>query len=146
MSENLDRVKDYLLDLGLTIVAENEAEELVVVDDEDKGIKQLVIDCEPPIVVLEQLIAEVPAEPRDLYVRLLQMNNTLVHGAFVLDETAERIFYRDTLQLAHLDLNFAALTVGSPCTVKDLPVTTTTTLASPTSSLSVLVGNSPSTT
>ncbi len=31
MSENLDRVKDYLLDLGLTIVAENEAEELVVV-------------------------------------------------------------------------------------------------------------------
>ena len=57
MSENLDRVKDYLLDLGLTIVAENEAEELGVVDDEDNGIKQLVIDCEPPIVVLEQLIA-----------------------------------------------------------------------------------------
>ena len=26
-------------------------------------------------------------------------------GAFVLDETAERIFYRDTLQLANLDLN-----------------------------------------
>ena len=105
MSENLDRVKDYLLDLGLTIVAENEAEELVVVDDEDYGIKQLVIDCESPIVVLEQLIAEVPAEPRDLFVRLLQMNNTLVHGAFVLDEAAGRIFFRDTLQLAHLDLN-----------------------------------------
>ena len=33
MSENLDRVKDYLLDLGLTIVAENEAEELVVVTE-----------------------------------------------------------------------------------------------------------------
>ena len=37
--------------------------------------------------------------------RLLQMNNTLVHGAFVLDETGERIFFRDTLQLANLDLN-----------------------------------------
>ena len=105
MSENLDRVKGYLLDLGLTIVVEDEAEELVVVDDEDSGIKQLIIDCEPPIVVLEQLIGEVPAEPRDLFVRLLQMNNTLVHGAFVLDETAERIFFRDTLQLANLDLN-----------------------------------------
>ena len=46
-----------------------------------------------------------PAEPRDLFVRLLQMNNTLVHGAFVLDETAGRIFFRDTLQLANLDLN-----------------------------------------
>ena len=84
MSENLDRVKGYLLDLDLTIVTENESEELVVVDDEDNGIKQLVIDCEPPIVVLEQLIAEVPAEPGDLFKRLLQMNNTLVHGAFVL--------------------------------------------------------------
>ena len=105
MSEYLDRVKGYLLDLDLTIVAENEAEELVVVDDEDNGIKQLVIDCEPPIVVIEQLIAEVPAEPGDLFVRLLQMNNTLVHGAFVLDETGSRIFFRDTLQISNLDIN-----------------------------------------
>ena len=105
MSENLDRVKGYLLDLDLKIVSENEAEELLVVDDEDNGIKHLVIDCEPPIVILEQLIAETPAEPGDLFKRLLQMNNTLVHGAFVLDETGERIFYRDTLQLANLDLN-----------------------------------------
>ena len=105
MSENLDRVKGYLLDLDLTIVSENEAEELLVVDDEDNGIKHLVIDCEPPIVILEQLIAETPAEPGDLFKRLLQMNNTLVHGAFVLDETGGRIFYRDTLQLANLDLN-----------------------------------------
>ncbi len=105
MSENLDRVKGYLLDLDLKIVSENEAEVLVVVDDEDSGIKQLVIDCESPLVILEQLIAEVPAEPGVLFKRLLQMNNTLVHGAFVLDETAERIFFRDTLQLANLDLN-----------------------------------------
>ena len=105
MSENLDRVKGYLLDLDLTIVSENEAEELIVVDDEDNGIRQLIIDCEPPIVVLEQLIGEVPAEPRDLFKRLLQMNNTLVHGAFVLDEDGGRIFFRDTLQLDNLDLN-----------------------------------------
>ena len=58
-----------------------------------------------PIVVLEQLIGEVPAEPRDLFKRLLQMNNTLVHGAFVLDEAGGRIFFRDTLQLDNLDLN-----------------------------------------
>ena len=105
MSENLDRVKGYLLDLDLKIVSEDEAEELIVVDDEDNGIKHLVIDCEPPIVILEQLIAETPTEPGDLFKRLLQMNNTLVHGAFVLDETGGRIFYRDTLQLANLDLN-----------------------------------------
>ncbi len=105
MSEQLETVKGHLLDLGLTITGENEAEDLVVVDDEDNGIKQLVIDCEPPIVILEQLIGDVPPEPGDLFTRLLQMNNTLVHGAFALDETGRRIFYRDTLQLANLDLN-----------------------------------------
>ena len=105
MSEQLETVKGHLLDLGLTITGENEADDLVVVDDEDNGIKQLVIDCEPPIVILEQLIGDVPAEPGDLFARLLQMNNTLVHGAFALDETGRRIFYRDTLQLANLDLN-----------------------------------------
>ena len=105
MAEHFDRVKGYLLDLGLTIAAEDEAEELVVVDDEDNGITKLFVDCEPPIVILEQLIGQVPADPGNLFVRLLQMNNTLVHGAFVLDEDAARIFYRDTLQLANLDVN-----------------------------------------
>ena len=105
MSEQLETVKGHLLDLGLTITGENEVDDLVVVDDEDNGIKQLVIDCEPPIVILEQLIGDVPPEPGDLFARLLQMNNTLVHGAFALDETGRRIFYRDTLQLANLDLN-----------------------------------------
>ena len=105
MAEHFDKVKGYLLDLGLTIATEDEAEELVVVDDEENGIKSLFVDCEPPIVILEQLIGNVPSDPGDLFVRLLQMNNTLVHGAFVLDEDAARIFYRDTLQLANLDVN-----------------------------------------
>ena len=105
MSEHLDKVREYLLELGVTIVTESEADELVVIEDEDAGIKQMVIDCESPLVILEQLIGEVPAEPGDLYTRLLQMNNTLVHGAFVLDETGRRVLYRDTLQLANLDAN-----------------------------------------
>ena len=33
------------------------------------------------------------------------MNRTLVHGAFVLDEEGRRVLFRDTLQLANLDLN-----------------------------------------
>ena len=58
MSENLNRVKNYLMELDLKIIEENEAEELVVIEDEDNGIKNLVIDCEPPIVILEQLIMQ----------------------------------------------------------------------------------------
>lgn len=105
MSENLDLVKGYLLDLDLHIIEENEPEELVVVEDEENGIKNLVIDCEPPILVLEQLIMEVPARSDQFFKRLLQMNRTLVHGAFVLDEEGKYIFFRDTLQIENLDSN-----------------------------------------
>ena len=105
MSEKFELVKSYLLDLDLKITDENPAEELVIVEDEDNGIKNLVIDCEEPIVILEQLIMKVPVEAGDLYRRLLQINRTLVHGAFVLDEEGKYVFFRDTLQLENLDRN-----------------------------------------
>ena len=106
MSENLDLVKGYLLDIDLKIVSEDEAEELVIVEDEENGIRNLIIDCEPPIVILEQLIMDVPEIPGDFFKRLLQMNRTMVHGAFVLDnEEGSRVLFRDTLQLENLDCN-----------------------------------------
>ncbi|MFQ5582994.1 MAG: YbjN domain-containing protein [Calditrichia bacterium] len=105
MSENLELVKRYVLEMDLKIVEENEAEELLVVEDEENGIRNLVIDCEPPLVVLEQLIMEVPGDDSHFFKRLLQMNRELVHGAFVLDEEGKYVFYRDTLQLTHLDFN-----------------------------------------
>ena len=104
-NESFERVKGYLTDLGLTIIDENAAEELVVVDDEEHGIKNLVVDCEAPIVVMEQLIMELPAASAEVFRRLLQMNRTLVHGAFVLDEDGKQLFFRDTLQLENLDRN-----------------------------------------
>ena len=106
MSENLDLVKGYLLDIDLKIVSENEAEELVIVEAEENGIRNLIIDCEPPIVILEQLIMNVPEDAGDFFKRLLQMNRTMVHGAFVLDdEEGSRVLFRDTLQLENLDCN-----------------------------------------
>ncbi len=105
MSEKFELVKSYLFELELPIIQEDEAEELVVITDEENGIKNFIIDCEDPILILEQGIMDVPQEPGDLYKRLLQMNRELVHGAFVLDDTAEKIIFRDTLQLENLDRN-----------------------------------------
>ncbi|MFQ5738012.1 MAG: YbjN domain-containing protein [Acidobacteriota bacterium] len=105
MSSNLDLVKDYVADLDLVVSHEDEAQELIVVNDEENGIKDLIIDCEPPLVILEQLIMPVPGRPGDLYEVLLKMNHTLVHGAFALDEESKRVVFRDTLQLENLDRN-----------------------------------------
>ena len=105
MSTKFDLVKQFLFDMGLPIVSENAAEELVVVDDEDNGIKNLVIDCEDQILILEQVIMDVPAKGDALFKKLLQWNRELVHGAFALDDQGSRVIFRDTLQLENLDRN-----------------------------------------
>ena len=105
MSENQQKVKDYLDALEFSISSEDVAEELVVIDDEEKGIKNLIIDCEDPVLVLEQVIMDVPDKTEGFFKRLLQMNRTLVHGAFVLDEEGKKVIFRDTLQLENLDRN-----------------------------------------
>jgi Putative bacterial sensory transduction regulator len=102
---DFDTVKQYLLDLNLSIVDEDPGEGLVVVEDEERGLKNLVVDCEDPILIFEQMIMPVPSNPGDMYQRLLQMNRNVVHGAFALDEDGRMVLYRDTLQLANLDAN-----------------------------------------
>lgn len=105
MPEKFEQIKQIINDMNMVIVSEDADEELVVVEDEENGIKNLIIDCEEPIVVIEQVIMKVPAESGKLFKRLLQINRNLVHGAFVLDENAEFIIFRDTLQIENLDRN-----------------------------------------
>jgi len=105
MSEYFEKVKVFLVDMGYAISQENAAEELVIVNDEESGVKNLIVDCEDPILILEQMIMKVPGKSGDLFRRLLQMNRTLVHGAFVLDEEGKMVLFRDTLRLENLDHN-----------------------------------------
>lgn len=103
MSEAFQKVKDYLQELELPISSEDEAEELVIVNDEDQGLNNLVIDCEDPILILEQVIIPIPKHPGDLFKRLLEINRTLIHGAFAIDEEMNAVLFRDTLRLETLD-------------------------------------------
>ncbi|SLM33218.1 conserved hypothetical protein [Desulfamplus magnetovallimortis] len=105
MENKFELVKSYLQDMEISIIKEDVQEELVIVEDEDNGIKNLVIDCEAPIVIIEQIIMKVPEQTKELYKRLLQLNRELVHGAFVLDSEEKYIIFRDTLQLENLDRN-----------------------------------------
>jgi len=102
---DFEKVKDFLLDMGFVMSQENPQEELIVIDDEERGIKNLVIDCESPILILEQVIMPMPQDSSGFCKRLLQMNRTLVHGAFVLDDEGTTLLFRDTLQLENLDRN-----------------------------------------
>jgi len=108
---SFDTVKQYLLDLRLSIVSEDPAEGLMVVEDEERGLKNLLVGCEEPILVFEQIIMPVPSNPEDMFRRLLQMNRCVVQGAFTLDEEGKRVLYRDTLPLANLDPNEVERTI-----------------------------------
>ena len=102
---DFEKVKDFIMDMGFAISHEEPKEELVVIDDDERGIKNLVIDCEGSIVILEQVIIPMPKESSEFCKRILQINRTLVHGAFVLDEEGTTLLFRDTLQLENLDRN-----------------------------------------
>jgi len=102
---SFELVKEYLHDMGMAVLEEDSKDELVVVEKESEGIKNMIVDCEPPIVIIEQLIMKVKPDSGAFFKRLLQMNRELVHGAFVLDETGEMLLFRDTLQLENLDFN-----------------------------------------
>ena len=105
---NYEKVKEYLNSLDVNIVKEDKDNELFVVSNKRMGISELVIDCEAPIVILEQFIFDLDDNKKQnshILLRLLQMNRNLVHGAFVVDEEAKKVIFRDTLQLENLDLN-----------------------------------------
>ncbi|HBK80682.1 MAG TPA: molecular chaperone Tir, partial [Nitrospinae bacterium] len=77
-----ERVKEYLQELGFDFIHEEPDEEVVVIEDEEQGIKHLVIDCESPILILEQFIFNLKKKPSETTLkRLLQMNRDVVHGA-----------------------------------------------------------------
>lgn len=105
MSEYFNKVKEYLLDLEYRIVSEDTAEELFVVEKEEDGISNVIIDCEDSILIIEGLLFEMKKGSEDIFVSLLKKNREVVHGAFVLDESGKKVIYRDTLQLENLDQN-----------------------------------------
>ncbi len=114
MSPYFERVKEFVLQLGYDIISEVEEDEILVISKEEEGIAEMVLDCEEPVLIVEQFIMDVPATNREaFYQHLLTVNRNLVHGAFVLDAEAEKVIYRDTLQLENLDLNELEASISS---------------------------------
>lgn len=102
---HFEKVKHYLLELGYEITTEDHVDEVYVISAPEDGISNLVLDCESPILIIEQFLFPLEKESLEIYKNLLQKNRELVHGAFAIDETGTKVLYRDTLQLENLDLN-----------------------------------------
>ena len=104
MEKNFQKVKNYLLDLEYSIVQESEADGTFTISKEEEGIKNMVIACADPILIMEQPLFSLKNGTVAVYKELLKKNREIVHGAFALDD-ADRVLFRDTLQIENLDLN-----------------------------------------
>jgi hypothetical protein len=105
MKDSFERVRNYITDLGHSIVLENEMDNIIVIENESVGLKNFVLGCADPILIMEQHILDINNSDPDIFKKLLQKNRDIIHGAFVLDETGEKLIFRDTLQIGSLDIN-----------------------------------------
>ncbi|SNR46554.1 hypothetical protein SAMN04488009_1952 [Maribacter sedimenticola] len=105
MKNHYNITRDYLLELNFSIVKENRLDGIMVVEKEDFGIKNLILGVSPPILIMEQFIFSVHNQSEKVFKSLLQKNRDIIHGAFVLDESASKVIFRDTLQIENMDLN-----------------------------------------
>ena len=111
---DFNTVKEFVLELGFSISSEIPEEEIVIIDDEERGIQSLVIDCEDTVLVLEQLILQLDTVVgAEGLARILQMNRDLIFGAFVLNDDGGALLYRNTLALENLDLNELESTINA---------------------------------
>ena len=113
MNNYFDKVKNYLLELDITILLEDEADGVLVLESEEDGIKNLVLGIADPLLIVEQFLVETKSPTAADYKHLLQKNRDLVHGAFVIDEAGYKVIFRDTLQLENLDINELEATFNS---------------------------------
>lgn len=108
-----EKVKDLLIELDYPIVKEDTEDSLFVVSSEERGIYNLILDCEGDILVLEQHFFNVDESKAGAFKRLLQINRQLVHGALTLAESSNKVLFRDTLQLENIDANELEASINS---------------------------------
>ncbi len=105
MDTYFSKVKNYINDLDLMIIKENQEQGIFVVEDEEEGLKNTIIAVSDPIVIIQQHIFDLKEDNLEIFKELLQKNQDIIHGAFTLDETGKKVLFRDTLQVENLDLN-----------------------------------------
>ncbi|WP_026775479.1 hypothetical protein [Polaribacter sp. Hel_I_88] len=99
------KIKNYLLQLDFNITYENEEDGILMISKESEGIKNLILGIAPPMLIMEQHIFNIKNKNEEVFKNLLIKNRDIIHGAFVLDETGQKVIFRDTLQIQNLDLN-----------------------------------------
>jgi len=113
MNSYFQTIKDYLLELNFTILLEDESDGMLVVENEEEGMKNVVLIVADPILIVEQFLFEMTEGTSDIYRKLLMKNRDIIHGAFALDDSGNKVYFRNTHECENLDLNELEATLNS---------------------------------
>lgn len=99
--EGMDKVEQYLIDLGIRY--EEVSASAWLVEDEDKGLPTMIVSHAGPIVVIRAEVMNAPPTDREeLFAKLLSLNaRDILHGAYGLD--GDKVIILDTLQFESMD-------------------------------------------
>jgi len=97
----LCKLETYLLDLGVQF--EEIEEHTYLINDEKKGLRQVVIAYDDPIVIIRVNVMKLPSKNREsFYENLLKLNSAdLLHGAYGI--SGNSIVLLDTLEHDTMD-------------------------------------------
>ena len=101
MSEK-SHVESYMINLSLSF--DEIGENTWLINDAEKGLEQVVVIVEEPLVIIRVKVMQIPEKNRaDLFEELLRLNaSDLVHGAYALED--ENVLLVDTLVHGSMDL------------------------------------------
>ncbi len=113
MNSHFEKIREYLLELDYDILEQSQEEGVLVIENENEGIKNVVLILAEPILIVEQLLFEINTESIETFKELLKKNRDIIHGAFALDETGRKVLFRNTHECENLDLNELEATLNS---------------------------------
>ncbi|ACN14059.1 hypothetical protein HRM2_09470 [Desulforapulum autotrophicum HRM2] len=106
MDQKTHRLINHVInDMALEVMDQGSETGDMVVRDALRGINNMQISYRPPRVILEQKIMETPDNCIGCHTELLKINRQLEQGAFALDHTGTKLYFRDTLEIDNLDKN-----------------------------------------
>jgi hypothetical protein len=99
---NKEKIEGYMINLGLSF--ENVDAKTWLITDEDKGLEQIIVILEEPLLIMRVKVMAVPSQEKETFYRqLLELNALdLLHGAYAVD--GEDVILIDTLLSETLDL------------------------------------------
>ena len=94
------KIESYLINLSLTY--EEAGDDVWVINDEDKGLANVVIFAEDPLATIRTKVMTIPEQNRSAFFEeLLRLNADMVYGAYAIDE--QDVVLVETFELSTLD-------------------------------------------